>query len=126
MKYTILVFLLCISIAVYAVDIVPGRAIMHSKVEINVLQEEPYLVTDQAWFNEKIASESIVSIKNMWDRELPPSLNDSRLFYYITYDETRNPDDVVNSLRSEANVNTVFPDLLLYPNLNSNDEYVTS
>jgi subtilisin family serine protease len=94
---------------------VPGYVIFKSMNPITVLQTEPQLLTDKAWFNQKILDFKIKELHQIGADKIPPAFLNDRLYYYATFDTVYTVNEVVNSMKSESDVAFSEPNFIFQP-----------
>jgi len=102
-----------------------GCIIFDSKVKINVIAENPALITDQEWFNGLVKDYNINLIKLITDGLIPEPIINSYLYYYIEFDSTYSVETVLNSFNLQSKVNIAEFNSIgqLCNGANTNDEW---
>ena len=72
-KLYLCVLLVLLSTVAVAGVYVPGYVIFKSLNPISVLQTEPQLLTDKAWFNQKILDYKITELHQIGADKMPPA-----------------------------------------------------
>ncbi|GEM_PF-5828841 len=98
--FLLLAYVSCISILV--ADSVPGCLLIKVQDEIQVLRTELILETDRAWFNKKVPTYSITSIRKIGEDLIPPQYASNFLYYTVQFDTTYSVDAVVSDFASEG------------------------
>ncbi len=104
----------------------PGNIVFHSKVPITIIQSEPTLITDQTWFNDKVAQFKVSKVRLLGEDFIPSSILATRLFYVAVFDTVYQVQDVESSFDTEINVNWSEPNYIYQPFIASNDVWAES
>jgi hypothetical protein len=83
---------------------VPGYVIFKTTNPITVIQTEPQLLTDKAWFNQKITDYHISELQQIGADKIPAAYLSDRLYYYAVFDTLYAVKDVINSMKGETDV----------------------
>ena len=82
---------------------VPGYVIFKTTNPITVIQTEP-LLTDKAWFNQKITDYHITDLQQIGADRIPAAYLSDRLYYYAVFDTVYAVKDLINSMKGDTDV----------------------
>jgi len=116
--------LILLSTAAIAGVYVPGYVIFKTTNPITVIQTEPQLLTDKAWFNQKITKYHISELQQIGADKIPEAYLSDRLYYYAVFDTVYAVKDVIFSMKGEADVVFAEPNYLFQPltGVSTNDD----
>ena len=122
-KLYLCVMLILLSTVAIAGVYVPGYVIFKATNPITVIQTEP-LLTDKAWFNQKITDYHISELQQIGADKIPAAYLSDRLYYYAIFDTLYAVKDVINSMKGETDVVFAEPNYIFQPltGVSTNDE----
>jgi subtilisin family serine protease len=94
---------------------VPGYVIFKTTNPITVIQTEPQLLTDKAWFNQKITNYDITELHQIGADKIPAAYLSDRLYYYAVFDTVYAVNDVINSMKGDVEVVYAEPNYIFQP-----------
>lgn len=107
--------LILLSTAAIASVYVPGYVIFKTTNPITVIQTEPQLLTDKAWFNQKITNYDITELHQIGADKIPTAYLSDRLYYYAVFDTVYAVKDVINSMKGDVEVVYAEPNYIFQP-----------
>lgn len=91
-----------------------------------MIQSEPTLITDQTWFNDKVAQFKISKVRLLGENFIPANVLSTRLFYVAVFDTMYQVQDVESCFDAEISVNWSEPNYIYQPFITSNDDWAES
>ncbi len=127
-KMYVCILLIMISTLAFAELYVPGHVIFKAKNPITILQTEPQLTTDKAWFNEKITTFRISELHPIGADKIPSAYLSERLYYYAVFDTVFSVKQVVNSMKGENEIAFAEPNFIFHElsGVDTNDDNANS
>jgi subtilisin family serine protease/tetratricopeptide (TPR) repeat protein len=104
-------------------DYAPGNVVFKSDVRISVIETEPYLLTDQTWFNSKINQYGITHLILTGEKLIPEEYLNDRLIYLAVFDTTHQVQNVVNDFSSTNHIYWAEPNYCAEICINSLDTW---
>lgn len=114
-KLYLCVMLAILSTVAIAGVYVPGYVIFKAINPITVIQSEPQLLTDKAWFNQKITDFNISELHQIGADKIPAAFLSNRLYYYAVFDTVYSVKDVVSSMKGVTDVVFAEPNYIFQP-----------
>lgn len=103
------IMLFLMSTVAFADIYVPGYVVFKTTNPITVIQTEPNLLTDKAWFNQKITDYHISELHQIGADKIPAAYLSDRLYYYAVFDTVYAVKDVINSMKGDTDVVALIP-----------------
>jgi len=123
-KFYWCIVLILLSTVTFADIYVPGYVVFKTTNPITVIQSEPQLITDKAWFNQKILDYNISELHQIGADKIPSAYLNDRLYYYAVFDPVYAVKEVIDGMKGDSEVVFAEPNFIFQPLLgvNTNDE----